>query len=308
VSIFIYCIYAFLCGLSPVEVNMDESGGQDAEPSESTPPKLPPIVTIAEAGGLILDVTFETSKETLKNAKRAIQVAHRRPADVVPDLKARSRVAYRVDVVVLKKHSRYFMNLLSNRSFSEARVVEDTLAVLAASKLSLQDVQPKDLPCIRVIDDDEASHSALREAVFEDFLRILHNQTAKATQPNLHYATVLAVIADRFDCSPIVAKAVKTQIKPKWPVTNTKPLRDDNPKKVIETETLMRQKILVAWIFEMPIKLPSATREIILRGSSRWSPYVAFEQETTAAWWDLSEGLESKYSYFAWYLLPSLLV
>ncbi len=74
------------------------------------------------------------------------------------------------------------------------------------------DLAAKDLPWIRIHDDDEATKAAGREAVFAELLRILHGKettkTAK-TPPTLRELAILAVFADRFACARPVSAYVR---------------------------------------------------------------------------------------------------
>lgn len=254
---------------------------------------------MADEGDIILDVTFETSREILKKHRNAAAAAARRTKaqdGQQTNLSPRTQVAYRVNVDVLKRHSKYFYNLLSNPQFREASLITNTLAKLASMKIMAGEAIPEDLPWISIADDDEATKAAGREVAFEDMLRILHRKLPKTARPTMSYATTIAVIADRFDCVSAVARSLNTELKFKWPVTNTKPLVDENGK-ITDAEQVLRQKVLVSWLLGQPMRLGNASRELIIRGSSVWGAYHDQDTAKTAAWLNLPDGLEGVYRY-----------
>lgn len=275
--------------------------GQDDSPSSPTTDPLPEVIEIAPDGDLLLDVTFDTSKETLKAARKAAKAtpAHRPPP---PAPKARVRFAYRVQLAALKQNSKYFDNLLSDTRFAEARSI-----AAAFERLSLKNVRPSeadaaDLPVVRVHEDDEATRTAGQESVFEDLLRILHRTQSTAKPVTMHYLAVLAILADRFDCTAIVSRYLNA-LRYKWPATQTRLSRDDGPALSAAAEETLRQKILVSWLLDQPLKMQTATRELIMYGSRRWSAYHDDDDDddgkneggtSGAAWWDLPDDLESQ--------------
>ncbi|KAL0940859.1 hydroxyproline-rich glycoprotein-like protein [Colletotrichum truncatum] len=259
-----------------------------------------PVVLIANDGDIVLDVTFETSRETIAAARKTWQAAAKKfgaPRIPQPNLSPIIRVAYRVKLSVLKKQSRYFANLLGNKQFSEASNVEDTLARLAAEKLKLAEVDARELPWITIVDDDEATRSIGREKVFEDLLRIIHGMQMQSTAVNMLHVTTLAILADRFDCRTVVSRYLSIDLKFKWPLTSAKPVRTNTPKKTVDVENILRQKILVAWLLEQPPRLHNYTRELILRGSVRWSNLAIEEPTRSELWWNLPDDLERELQY-----------
>ncbi|KAI1156565.1 hypothetical protein F4825DRAFT_446417 [Nemania diffusa] len=304
----------------------DSAGGapDGGDPSSDPPPpppssagtggeQQPEVVVIAEHGDVILDATFQNSKETIRAARKAATQAQPRhasrgepPQAQRPPPRARVRLAFRVDLAVLRRQSRYFDKLLGDAHFKEAN---DVAAAFAA--LSLRGVRPgaadaRDLPWIRVHDDDGATAYAYREAAFADLLRILHGMEASTApaQVTLPFVTTLAVLADRFDCAAGVGKYVTTGLKFKWPATNSRPppVRDDGAGGFggmsRATENVLRQKILVAWLLDQPGRFQAATKELIMYGSCQWSSFGEQEDETTSAtWWYLQDGLEQELQY-----------
>lgn len=303
---------------------MDDSvPGQDGDSSDSTTIKSVPVISISPAGEAILDVTFENSPETIKAARRSYQKTIKRPGTTrvpEPNLSRQVRIAFRVEVGVLRKHSKYFDNLLGNTQFAEAQLIEKTLSRLTLQKVKAQDEDPSALPWIPITDDDEATRSVGREKVLEDMLRILHDKPVQtpASAINMLYVTTLAVLADRFDCRRVVSRSLGRNLKFKWPATTVNSGRSssgsssgvisgnsstqasprpfDQGRNNLANEQLLRQKILVAWFLEQPMRLHAATREIIMRGSTLWSALGPPEDVSfTEAWWELPDDLEREF-------------
>ncbi|KAI1110154.1 hypothetical protein F5Y14DRAFT_370697 [Nemania sp. NC0429] len=302
---------------------MEDSGGAadggdpSSEPSRSG--ERPEVIVISEHGDVVLDATFQNSKDTIRSARKAAaaaaQAQPRHPsrggeprAQPPPPPRARVRLAFRVDLAVLKRQSKYFDKLLGDAHFREANDVSAAFAALSARGVRPGDADARDLPWIRIHDDDEATSYAYREMAFADLLRILHGFDAKTSQSQItmSFVTTLAVLADRFDCAAAVSRYVATGLKFKWPLTNRRPLRDETATAAVAgfsgmtraNENVLRQKILVSWLLNQPAKFQAATRELILNGSCQWSSFGEAEDETTSAtWWYLQDGLEQELQY-----------
>ncbi|KAH8892029.1 hypothetical protein GQ53DRAFT_142925 [Thozetella sp. PMI_491] len=286
---------------------MDESAAAlDGDASDSSAKKLPDsVVSIAADGDCVLDVLFETSKETLKASRKAAAASRPRlgqPAPPPAALKARLRVGFRVQLEVLKKHSQYFRNLLGDTRFQEAKAVAAALKRLSLRNVRPTDADVQDLPLIRVVEDDEATRSTGREVVFGDLLRVLHGKPVLTKPATMSYVATLAVLADRFDCTSPVSRYLSTGLKFKWPVTQPRIVREDSQPSALSkaAEESIRQRILASWLLNQPLKMHSATRELIMNGSSRWS---AVPEEGDSGplggpvWWDLPDGLERELQY-----------
>ncbi len=302
---------------------MDESSGASdgGDPTDKSGHDLPDsVIDITSDGDVVLDVLFENSKESLRAAAKKVAATTRpRPGQsngtpVV--LKTRNRVGYRVQLATLKRHSKYFSNLLGDTRFEEARSV-----AAALKRLSLQNVRPSDadlaqLPQVRIVEDDEATRSAGRENAFGDLLRILHAKPVETKPVTMNYVATLAVLADRFDCTSPVSRYVSTSLRFKWPVTQPRISRDDDQLPALSKagEDAVRQKIMVSWLLDQPLKMHSATRELIVYGSSQWTAFQDGSDlneisSNGAVWWDLQDGLESKRAnshHFSSLLIPSL--
>ena len=283
----------------------DTADGQDGDLSE---PATKPagggpglrIVDIVPDGDLVLDVTFDTSNETLKAARKAAKPrpGQKQQGTTPPVLKAQTRVGYRVQLAVLKQHSKYFDNLLSDTRFAEARSIEARFQQLALRNVKPSDADAGELPVVEIHEDDEATRSAAQASVFEDLLRILHRRqsTAPSKAVTMQSLAVLAVLADRFDCTSTVSRYLNA-LRYKWPATQTRLSRDDGPALSRAAEETLRQKILVAWLLDQPLKMQAATRELIMYGSRQWSHHDVPDQDQdqhAAAWWDLPDDLETE--------------
>lgn len=304
---------------------MDESPEPSQNDDPSTIDPRPEVIAIAPKGDILLDVTFETSRSTLKATRKAAAAAaaaaapkYVRPVQAQPPKqpppKPQIRLAYRVDLATLKKHSRYFTNLLGDTRFEEARAITACFAALSLrdiDKPGEQVTDPAELPRVRIVDDDEAtqSASASREKAFSDMLRILHGRDAITKPVTMLYVVTLAVMADRFACTTPLARYLSASLKFKWPATPSSRLRGEDGLSGLSlmAEEIVRQKVLVSWLLDQPMRFAASTREMVIFGSHRWSvkedesddeaedpgaDAAAARQE--ALWWYLPDGLEGK--------------
>ncbi|KAK3949310.1 hypothetical protein QBC32DRAFT_349521 [Pseudoneurospora amorphoporcata] len=148
------------------------------------------------------------------------------------------------------------------------------------------------------------------------------------------YLITLSLLADRFSCTSSLSRLVSSslstsssspltpQIPIKWPPTPTRITKDqDGHALTLAGEELLRQKILVSWLLDFPLKFQAATRELIMYGSRRWTLSATPEDDeeedgddtsrggglgTSAAesmrrykarWWSLPDVLEDELSY-----------
>jgi hypothetical protein len=237
------------------------------------------VIEIRATGDVILDVTFENTSACTKSI----------PSDVVQKLRTSkapipsTRDFYRVRLETLKKVSKYFTHLLGSDVFGEGRAIKDTFTKLAESNLNPSEIDAERLPRIKIVDEDDATGTMGREHVFRDMLRIIHGAEHLTKPVTMTYLSVLVIMADRFDClAPVQRYVTGTFSNFKYPLTLDK-----------STEETLRQKILIFYHTNQAARLAAATKELILRGSSRW---VAYEENTsfTTAWWDLPDGIECK--------------
>ncbi|KAL2020769.1 hypothetical protein VTK56DRAFT_7967 [Thermocarpiscus australiensis] len=275
----------------------DASEGQD-DGSDSAADTGLHIVAIVPTGDVLLDVTFDTSKDTLRAAKKAARSLRSRPGQQTetPALKPQVRRAYRVQIAALKQNSKYFNTLLSDTRFAEARSIEAGFQRLSMKNVKPSEADATDLPVVRIHEDDEATRSVGQESAFEDLLKILHKTQTTSRAVTIQYLAVLAVLADRFGCTAAVSRYLNA-LKFKWPATQTKPSADDRTALTKAAEETLRQKILVSWLLDQPLKMHTATRELIMYGSRKWSPFFDEQETSGAAWWDLPDDLERELQY-----------
>ncbi|ROW03752.1 hypothetical protein VMCG_05416 [Cytospora schulzeri] len=303
---------------------------QDGDSSPPTSSDLPTVIIIAPKGDVLLEVTFETSKSTLQATRKALpkpRPGQREPPPPQPLLKPQIHLAYRVDLDTLKKHSKYFTNLLGDTRFQEARTIESRFKDLSLRGEKPSDLDPEHLPRVSITDDDEATRSAGREDVFRDMLRVLHGGGIVTRPVTILYVATLAVMADRFACTAAVSRYLGTGLKFKWPATPLpKPSGEVDGMASLSpaAEEVLRQKILVSWLLDQPVRFQAATKELVLFGSHRWSAEGAEEEDEDAEngsrsmadaatasrqealWWYLPDELEEELHYRRTLILRTL--
>ncbi|KAF7904419.1 hypothetical protein EAF00_001753 [Botryotinia globosa] len=241
------------------------------------------IVDIGTGGDVILEVLFENTKACTKSIPNETIQKLRNSKLPFPS----ARVFYRVRLDTLKKHSKYFEHLLGSDTFGEGRAISARFAELSLSSKDPSELPAGELPRIQITDEDDATRTIGREAVFKDMLRIIHGTAHSSKYITLLYISILVVMADRYDCMTMIARYVAGKFSSfKYPPTLDK-----------TSEEVVRQKILIFYHTNQALRLSAATKELILRGSSRWSIYEETDSEFLAAWWDLPEGLEDELSY-----------
>jgi hypothetical protein len=238
------------------------------------------VIEIRATGDVILDVTFDNTNACTRSI----------PSDVIQKLRtsktpfSSTRAFYRVRLETLKKVSKYFTHLLGSDVFGEGRAIKDAFTKLAESSLKPSETEAGRLPRINIVDEDDATRTMGREHVFRDMLRIIHGAEHLTKPISMTYLSILVIMADRFDClTPVQRYVTGTFSNFKYPQTMDK-----------STEETLRQKILIFYQTNQAVRLAAATKELILRGSSRW---IGYEESPafTSAWWDLPDGLECKY-------------
>ncbi|KAI9734190.1 MAG: hypothetical protein M1818_006603 [Claussenomyces sp. TS43310] len=244
------------------------------------------LIDIRATGDILLDLTFENTKSLSRLVPASL--GSLRSASLSKNTKSsNSRVLYRVRLDTLRRSSKYFQLLLGSGSFSEGSKITATLTSLEARHILPSKAEPHELPRISITDDDDATKVAGREAVFADLLRILHGADV-ATRLTTPYLMILAIMADRFDCTQTIGRYVKRSKYP-WPQTYGSIS--------VTTEETLRQKILISWLLDDQSRLASATKELILRGSLRWGAEGQICKDQQTAWWDLQDGLEAELQY-----------
>ncbi|KAG9239099.1 hypothetical protein BJ875DRAFT_263675 [Amylocarpus encephaloides] len=240
------------------------------------------VEDIRSTGDLILDVSFENSYA----CNRSIPTDDLRKIKITKSPIPSPRIFYRVRLDTLKKSSRYFEHLLGP-SFAEGASLAKGYADVAKIGLNPTEITADMLPRIKIVDEDMATRTIGREKIFGDILRIIHGAEHTTKPINLNTLTVLVVLADRYNALPSVALYFrKSFINYKYPVALDK-----------KSEEMLRQKILIFYHTEQSLRFTAATKELILRGSSRWNGAEERENDFQTAWWDLPDGLESELAH-----------
>ena len=246
------------------------------------------LVQIRATGDILLDVEFENTKKANKSI----------PKDALRQLRTAkqpiqsTRVIYRVRLETLKKNSKYFTHLLGSEAFAEGLSVTKQLSNIEKAGQTASELPPNALPRVQIRDEEDATRTYGREIVFRDLLQIMHGAEHLTKIITLHYLTVLVVMADRFDClnsssnsanttNPISRYFHSNFKKFKYPATFDRLHEED-----------LRQKIYIYHNTQQDFAFEVATKELILRGSSQWSPVEEENLATSAMWWDLPGGLE----------------
>ncbi|KAM0195477.1 hypothetical protein ACHAPC_000673 [Botrytis cinerea] len=237
------------------------------------------IVDIGTGGDVVLEVLFENTKACTKSIPNETIQKLRMAKSPFPS----ARVFYRVRLDTLKKHSKYFERLLGSDTFGEGRAISARFAELSLSSKDPSELPAGELPRIQITDEDDATRTIGREIVFKDMLKIIHGIAHSSKSITLLYISILVVMADRYDCMTMVARYITGKFSNfRYPPTLDK-----------TAEEVVRQKILIFYHTNQALRLSPATKELILRGSSRWSIYEETDSDFLAAWWDLPEGLEA---------------
>ncbi len=63
-------------------------------------------------------------------------------------------------------------------------------------------------------------------------------------------------------------------------------------------EEALRQKVLIQFHTDQGMRFTGSTKDLILRGSIRWTDTVERNNEYEAVWWDLPYGLEGDFFQF----------
>jgi hypothetical protein len=114
----------------------------------------------------------------------------------------------------------------------------------------------------------------------------------------MRHVAILAILADRFTCTPPVIKYLPSRLGFKWPMTRPKPAAGDAaPSLSLAAEESLRQTLLASWFLDQPTRFAAAARQLILGGSRRWSVYAEDEEVDGAMWWDLPAGIEKELQY-----------
>lgn len=91
-------------------------------------------------------------------------------------------------------------------------------------------------------------------------------------------------MADRFGLIPFLTRHFqKNLLSHKYQISQDK-----------GGEEILRQKVLIQFHTDHGVRFAAATKELILRGSFRWSSNYDTSSEYQMIWWDLPHNLEGK--------------
>lgn len=195
-----------------------------------------------------------------------------------------AQYAYRVDSNVLRQNSRYFENLLSDR-FSEGQKLSAALSALKIAGSNIADASADDLPRISLVNIGRISKVSSIENLTADFLRVLHGQDLPAQPPVANLANI-AVVADRFDAVPHIARFIQRKKYLQAVEAKTKGKSSTNL-----TEERVRQRLLIGVLLDHPPWVARYSKHLILRDSIQWKPAAELD-DTAALWWDIPNGVE----------------
>lgn len=238
------------------------------------------VVEIRATGDALLDVSFTNTPACTKSIPSEVIQKLRIAKSAIPS----TRILYRVRMETLKKYSKYFLHLLGSDDFGEGRAIKESFRALAALNLKPTEIKPNQLPRIKIVDEDDATGTLGREVVFRDMLRIIHGAEHLTKPISTLYLAILVIMADRYDClAPITRYFGSAFGSFKYPQTLDKTV-----------EEVLRQKILIYYHTNQAVRLASATKELVLRGSSRWIGCDDGRPGFTTIWWNLPDGIEGR--------------
>ncbi|KAF2740805.1 hypothetical protein EJ04DRAFT_507812 [Polyplosphaeria fusca] len=194
--------------------------------------------------------------------------------------------SYRVDSEILRRRSRYFENLLSDR-FDEGQQLSAALEALKTTRHSTIADAPADaLPKISIVNVGKISRVSSIQNLAADFLRALHGLDLAVSKPPLANLANLAVVADRFAALPYFSEFIQKRKYLNMLDGKTK-AKSDIP------EERVRQRLLLGILFDHPQWVIRFSKHLIMRDSAQWKPGAQFD-ENAALWWDLPNGIEDE--------------
>lgn len=178
---------------------------------------------------------------------------------------------YRVSVAFLRKISLYFAVLLDPVKFSEGAAVQTRLIELERSHADTALLPAVELPRVSVVISDvgEASRTNISPAAAFRmtfvFLGILHNPDTFIQCPSIHFISILASIADRFDAAAPISLYLK---KSGWKQKLSRPTFSHKSRSRLELNR--RKKLYAGIIFGFQDWVHQYSAELIHEGSEKW--------------------------------------
>ena len=203
---------------------------------------------------------------------------------------------YRCSRTLLRNTSQYFNVLLDPVKFSEGIAIEARLQELKRQYNSVGTIPTSELPKAVVADVGDLPKDCVSAGMVVALLfKILHDSSTAWPIPRSESANLvalLAIVADRFACSKIIADYLEGQR------LVTALLKERKSDTAFKDEIENRQKLLAGWIFGFPHLVLQCSGFLIVEGSKRQTitnqdrkEDKALEEED-ALWWRLPGGIE----------------
>ena len=214
----------------------------------------------------------------------------------IKDLTPQTDRCYRCSRTSLRRASEYFNVLLDPVKFSEGIVIEARLQELNRQYKSTGIIPASELPKAVVADVGDLPKDCVSTGTAVALLfKILHDRSTAWPIPRSESANLvalLAIVADRFACSQIIAHYLEGQ---RLVTALLKERRSDSAYK---DELDNRQKLLAGWIFGFSQLVLQCSAFLIVEGPKRQtttspdSNEDETREEEDALWWRLPGGIE----------------
>ncbi|KAI9673747.1 MAG: hypothetical protein M1829_003984 [Trizodia sp. TS-e1964] len=231
--------------------------------------------------------------EPLQAATNILVVAEK--GDLILDIKHRADSepkCYLVSTARLRNVSAYFRVLLHPSKFKEGAIVQEAHARMREKQNRLSQEVINDLPHISISDIGPVAFTEGRENPMMDLLQVLHgNPIASVTHPTLSQVANLGIVADRFECLPLIVDYAHRENLFRASAIKVKGANRTTRRSI---EDRWRQKIVVGWYLNDRDFMWTCSKRLILRGSSRWSGDDS-SQDSEHSWLELPFDLEGRF-------------
>jgi len=241
---------------------------------------------IAEDGTILL----------IKDGDLVLEIQHtHQPVTSKHNTRTTEILAVRVHTHLLVTHSTYFASLLSpNTSFAEGASVTKRLAALKTQYSVLDDVPISELPRIKIDYVGQISQVTSIKPLMMDFMRLIQRVRletgrqpgSKALKMPIKNVANLAIVADRFGAAEIVRKWVAHNIPHPGP---------EKSSEMNEEQTRMR--LCIGVLLDLDTWVSIYSLQLIIVGSSRWSPYAAEPSDADPMWWIIARSVEEELQF-----------
>ena len=214
----------------------------------------------------------------------------------IQDLTTQTDRCYRCSRSSLRSASEYFNVLLDPVKFSEGIVIEARLRELKRQYNSTGTIPASELPKAVVTDVGDLPKDCVSTGTAVALLfKILHDRSTAWPIPRSESANLvalLAIVADRFACSRIIANYLEGQR------LVTALLKERKSDSACKDELDNRQKLLAGWIFGFSQLVLQCSAFLIVEGPKKQttaspnSNEDEAREEEDALWWRLPGGIE----------------